>query len=76
MKGYVEWPIGVTPHNLEHTDRIQNLSEAILRYVLFIDSGNITLSERVECYRLISKWAKEIEALAEMEITMLAEETK
>lgn len=69
MKGYVEWPIGVTPHDFEHADRIQELSEAISRYACFFEGDY-----RAECYEMIAKWAKEIEALAEMEIKLLLKE--
>lgn len=64
-----ECPLGVNPHDFEHADRIQELSEAISRYACFFEGDY-----RAECYEMIAKWAEEIKLLSEMEIKLLLKE--
>ena len=66
MAIYDKPPLGVKPHWIAYRDRIDELNQAISRYLQQIPTlQNIT----VKCayYRQISQWAKEIEQLSKLE---------
>lgn len=63
MAEYQKPPLGVSPHWFVHHKRIQELNEAISRYIDYISQHHSCIDTK-EHYRVISKWAKEIETLS------------
>lgn len=65
-------PVGVSPHWYVHNRRIAELSEAIKRYAEFTHCRT-THKDSINDYKVICKWAKEIEKLANMQIEIINE---
>lgn len=59
-------PIGVAPHWFVYRKRIEELSDAIRRYIDHI-SKNYATENHAPHYAVIAEWAKEIETLASLE---------
>ena len=72
MSEISKMPKGATPHYIVHEERITELCNAISRRMEFMNSRGCSL-DMIEGYYRIKEWAKEIEALAELEIKMWGE---
>lgn len=59
-------PLGVSPHWFVYGKRIEELNEAISRYLEYIKDHQHTV-EVTQSYKLIASWAREIESLALLE---------
>lgn len=59
-------PLGVAPSWFVHPKRIEELHAAIGRYIEHIKLHK-HIESQTEYYKLIAKWAREIEALALLE---------
>lgn len=64
--GMTKPPLGVSPHWFMYRRRIEELHEAIGRYLEHIETHQHT-EHHEQYYKLIALWAKEIELLALME---------
>ena len=66
---YPKPPIGVPPHWLVYRKRMEELNDAIGRYLNHIKSIH-NISYTKQCFELIAQWAKELERLATLEIEL------
>lgn len=59
-------PLGVSPHWFVNRERMQELCDAIGRYIEYIEANHHI--ERIDqYYTAIANWARELEALALLE---------
>ena len=65
-RAVIKPPLGVSPHWFVYRRRMQELNDAIGRYIEHI-ALNQHIENHSEYYGAIAQWAKEIEALALME---------
>ena len=75
MSEYIKPPLGVSPHWYVHNKRIEELSNAIIRYANFIKRYN-NIKDGRDYYKAIARWANEIKMLAEIEIQLLSTENQ
>ena len=66
MELCIKPPLGVKPHWFVYRERIVELNEAINRQLEHISAHHHEIDVR-ENYKLIAKWAKEIQHLASLE---------
>ena len=59
-------PLGVSPHWYVNSKRIEELNNAIGRFIEYIKTNQHT-QEHVAYYKAIAMWAREIETLALLE---------
>ena len=64
MSTYPKPPLGVSPHWFVHRKRIEELNEAISRYLEYAKESQKAVESS---YLLIANWAKEIQCLALLE---------
>lgn len=72
MPNVTKPPIGVAPHWFIYRNRMQELTEAIARQMEHIQD-NHDLQSLARHYTIIAQWAKELEALARLEIELEAQ---
>ena len=66
MAKLIKPPLGVSPHWLVYRQRIEDLNEAIARYLEHIEKKH-HIQELKQEYEAIAMWAKEIQYLALLE---------
>ena len=71
MSEYIKPPLGVSPHWYVYNKRIEELSNAITRYMDFIMRYN-NIKDGRDNYNAIAEWANEIKMLAEIEIQLIS----
>ncbi len=69
MSTYTKPPLGVSPHGFVYRRRMQELNEAIGRYLDHI-VRNGSCEYEAQKYEAIAGWAKEIEHLASLEANL------
>lgn len=71
MDEWIKPPIGVGPHWFVYRKRIEELNEAIGRYLEHIEKNHHAIYTK-QAYECIAEWAKEIEVLALLEADLNA----
>ena len=66
MDGDIKPPLGVGPHWFVYKNRIEELNEAIARFLEYINKHQHAITVG-RYYEAIEGWAKEIEHLARLE---------
>ena len=69
MMEYPKPPIGVSPHWFVHHKRMEELNDAIGRYLAHIKSIH-HMGYTKQCFEVIAQWAKELERLATLEMEL------
>lgn len=69
-------PIGVEPHWCKYQQRIKELSEAISRYVSYLDEQSTGNTRDIEVYELLHRWAFDLSEICKLEAILLKKDRK